>query len=213
MRVLAAAVGETHSDVRLEGALVRGEAGVAINPEQRAPRRTWVSQEKGAELGEMGREAADEQQRGFEDALVSRLVFGDPFAVVVSPKLPQELEQLRVEGSAVRHWPSQNRPQIRTPHSWRTPESLGPLQRHSNRRSEFHPAHTRADSCIVECACNDLVGLCEVRPTQPAVGGFIREPSNGGKPLVDAGCGEPACLKAQPIPVHCVVLLGAPPRV
>jgi len=135
MRVLAAAVGETHSDVRLEGALVRGEAGVAINPEQRAPRRTWVSHEKGAELGEMGREAADEQQRGFEDASwYHALSLATPFVVVVPPKLPQELEQLRVEGGAVRLWPSQNRPQIRAPHSWRTPESLGPLQRHSNRR-------------------------------------------------------------------------------
>jgi len=52
--------------------------------------------------------------------------------------------------------------------------------------------------------CSKLLGTLHASDSsrkfgaeQPAVGGFIREPSNGGKPLVDAGCGEPACLKAK----------------
>jgi hypothetical protein len=37
MGVLAAGVGEMHADMRLEGALVRREPGVAIYPEERTP--------------------------------------------------------------------------------------------------------------------------------------------------------------------------------
>jgi len=40
VRILAAAVREVYSDVRLERALVRGEAGVPIDSEQRNPRAT-----------------------------------------------------------------------------------------------------------------------------------------------------------------------------
>ena len=119
MRILAAAVGEMYSYVRLERALVRGEAGVSIDSEQRTPRRARIGHKKGAELGEMGREAADEQQRGFEDDLVlSRLVLGEPFAIVVPPELPQEFEQLRAEEGGVGHWERQSRPHIRRPHLW-----------------------------------------------------------------------------------------------
>ena len=75
------------------------------------------------ELGEKGRDATDEQQRRFEDRpVVPRLVLGEPFAVVVPPKLPEEFEQLRAEEGSDGHGQSQNRPQIRIPHSWRTPE-------------------------------------------------------------------------------------------
>jgi len=46
----------------------------------------------------MGREAADEQEGGLDnDLLVPRLVLGEPFSVVVPPKLAQEIEQLRAE--------------------------------------------------------------------------------------------------------------------
>ena len=61
MRILAAAVREADSDVCLERALVRGEAGIPVNSEQRAPRRPCVCHEEGTELGEMVREAAYEQ--------------------------------------------------------------------------------------------------------------------------------------------------------
>ena len=83
---------------------VGGEAGVPVNPEQRAPRGTWISHEEGADPGEMRREAADEQEGGLDNhLLVSHLVLGEPFAIVVPPKLAQELEQLRTEERTVTH--------------------------------------------------------------------------------------------------------------
>jgi len=92
MRVLPVAMREADSDVRLERALVRGEAGVAINSEQRTTCRARVRCEERADLGEMGREA-DEQERGPDNhLLVPDLVLGEPLAVVVPSKLPQEIE-------------------------------------------------------------------------------------------------------------------------
>ena len=67
MGVLAAGVGEMDADMRLEGALVRREPGVAIYPEERAACRARVGDEMGAEPVQVRPEAADEQQRGVAD--------------------------------------------------------------------------------------------------------------------------------------------------
>jgi hypothetical protein len=50
MGVLAAGVVEMDADMRLEGALVRGEPGVAVYPEQRAACRARVGDEMRVEL-------------------------------------------------------------------------------------------------------------------------------------------------------------------
>jgi hypothetical protein len=52
-----------HSDLRLEGALVRGEAGVAVYPEEQAACRARVGDETRAEPVRVRLEAANEQQR------------------------------------------------------------------------------------------------------------------------------------------------------
>ena len=60
MGVLAAGVGEMYADMRLEGALVRGEPGVAVYPEERASGGARVGDEMRAEPVQVRPEAAYE---------------------------------------------------------------------------------------------------------------------------------------------------------
>jgi hypothetical protein len=69
MGVLAAGVGEMYADMRLEGALVWREPGVAVYPEERAPRGARVGDEMRGELMQMRPEAADKKQGWVADDL------------------------------------------------------------------------------------------------------------------------------------------------
>ena len=105
MGVLATGVGEMDANMRLKGALVVREPGVAIYPEERPPRRAGVGDEMRVELVQMRPEAADEQQCGVaNDLLISLLVLGKPVPVVVALELAQEIEQLGAEERGVGHW-------------------------------------------------------------------------------------------------------------
>ena len=42
----------------------------------------------------------------------------------------------------------------------------------------------------------------EFRAEQPTIGGFISQPANRRKPLIDAGRGQTTCLQAHPKPRH-----------
>ncbi len=96
--VLARLVAELDAGVGLVGALVLGEAHVAVDAEERAADRPRIGVEVGADLGQARPEIADELLRRMAQLLLVALLVGlEPLAVVVGLEVAQELEELRAE--------------------------------------------------------------------------------------------------------------------
>ena len=92
------AMGEAHGEVRLVGALVGGEAGVAINAKQRSAGAARVGNEMRSDLVQRAREVRDELQRGLAYmSLVFIFVREEPVTVVVAPQAGQEAEEFGSE--------------------------------------------------------------------------------------------------------------------
>ena len=86
MGVLAAGMRKVDADVRLEWALVRCKAGIAINAKQGTAGGPRIGDEEQTDLFKLRRKAANERQRRFNNGrLVSRFVFREPLTVVVPP--------------------------------------------------------------------------------------------------------------------------------
>src|SRR5664279_244036 len=104
MSILAAGMRKVNADVSFERKPVRREASVAIDAKQGAAGRPRIGDEAGTDLAQVGRKSADERQRWFDNGrLVSRLVLGEPLAVVVPLQLPQKYEDFWAEESRVSH--------------------------------------------------------------------------------------------------------------
>jgi hypothetical protein len=102
--ILAALVREANPNVCLEGFLVGREAGIPVDAEERASRRSGIGHEMRAEASERSGEAANEPQCGFDhDLLIKFFVLGEPLAVIVASQLTQEVEQLRTEHRVFGH--------------------------------------------------------------------------------------------------------------